>query len=119
MDCTVLSPTIGDDRRGYFARSANSGKAKLRSPRNDVVYAHNSGSFMTFDWDSLDEAYKRWLKDDMTSEDYNNLGPVDRRTLRTQFQQQQQQQMVSVFCFACVKATITLSRRAVERNTVV
>ena len=46
---------------------------------------------MAAHWDRLDEAYRIWLLEDMTSEDYNKLGPVERRTLRTQFQQQQQQ----------------------------
>ena len=38
------------------------------------------------------DAYKSWLLEDMTAAEYNALGPVERRTLRTQFQQQQQQQ---------------------------
>ena len=48
-------------------------------------------------WDRLNgEDYKSWLLEDMTVEEYNGLGPVDRRTLRTLFQQQQQQQQQRV-----------------------
>jgi hypothetical protein len=44
---------------------------------------------MTTAWDRItEEDYKSWLLEDMTAEEYNGLGPVDRRTLRTQFQQQ-------------------------------
>ena len=44
-------------------------------------------------WDRItDENFKSWLLEDMTVEEYNELGPVDRRTLRSQFQQR-----VSVF----------------------
>ena len=44
-------------------------------------------------WDRItDDTYKSWLLEDMTAEEYIGLGPVERRTLRTQFQQQQQQQ---------------------------
>eukprot|EP00977_Amphora_coffeiformis_P026145 scaffold24220_cov149-Amphora_coffeaeformis.AAC.1 len=39
-----------------------------------------------------DDAYKSWLLDAMTAEEFNGLGAVHQRTLLTQFQQWQQQQ---------------------------
>ena len=48
---------------------------------------------MTTPWDRItDDVYKAWLLEAMTVEEYNNEPPLNRRTLRTQFQQQQQQQ---------------------------
>ena len=45
---------------------------------------------MAAPWDRItDDAYKSWRLEDMTTEEYNELGPVARRSLRTQFQQQQ------------------------------
>jgi len=44
-------------------------------------------------WDRItDDAYKKWLLQAMEDGEYNQLGPVERRTLLTQFQQQQQLQ---------------------------
>eukprot|EP00977_Amphora_coffeiformis_P025642 scaffold20985_cov221-Amphora_coffeaeformis.AAC.2 len=41
-------------------------------------------------WERIsEEGYKEWLMMDMTAAEYNGLGPVERRTLRTQFEQQQ------------------------------
>ena len=40
-------------------------------------------------WDRItDDAYKKWLLQAMEDGEYNQLGPVERRTLLTQFQQQ-------------------------------
>ena len=47
----------------------------------------------TTPWDRIgdDEDYKNWLLEAMTPEEYDAEPPMNRRTLRTQFQQQQQQ----------------------------
>ena len=49
-------------------------------------------------WDRItDDAYKKWLLQAMEEGEYNQLGPVERRTLLTQFQQQQQPQQQRKF----------------------
>jgi hypothetical protein len=50
-------------------------------------------AIMPTPWDRItDEAYKSWLLETpMTADEYSEASLVDRRTLKTQFEQQQQQ----------------------------
>jgi len=49
---------------------------------------------MTTPWDRMtdDDAYKNWLLEDMTVEDFNGQTPLQRKQLRALFQQHQEQQ---------------------------
>jgi hypothetical protein len=51
-------------------------------------------AIMPTPWDRItDEAYKSWLLETpMTADEYSEASLVDRRTLKTQFEQQQQPQ---------------------------
>jgi hypothetical protein len=69
------------------------------------VAASKVTATMPTPWERItDEAYKSWLLETpMTADEYSEASLVDRRSLKTQFEQQPQQQNIFIRVFVAFK----------------